>query len=191
MTVLVAKNTKDKIILGADTGSFYGHSGYKVHLDNHKGRLKIMQVNDIVYAGTGLVSEIINFGLFCQTRKPERSDQLGIQRFFVDFGKWLKEQNIETNGTINNHYFFVFENRLFHFQDGAVSEILEDDFVTDGAGYREAYMAMYLGRSVEEAINLTIEMNIWASGKPQIVEIEKKHSLNRIVPPPPPLPALD
>ena len=150
-----------------------------------------MQVNDIVYAGTGLVSEIINFGLFCQTRKPERSDQLGIQRFFVDFGKWLKEQNIETNGTINNHYFFVFENRLFHFQDGAVSEILEDDFVTDGAGYREAYMAMYLGRSVEEAINLTIKMNIWASGKPQIVEIEKKHSLNRIVPPPPPLPALD
>jgi len=62
---------------------------------------------------------------------------------------------------------------LFHFEDGAVNEILEDDFATDGAGHREAYMAMYLGKSVEESINLTIEMNVWASGKAQIVEIEK------------------
>ena len=173
MTVLIAKNTKDKIILGADTGSFYGDSGFKVHLNNHKNYLKIMQINDITYAGCGLVSEIINFGLFCQTRKPERNDQLGIQRFFIEFSKWLKEQNIETNGKIGNYYFLVFEKKLFHFQGGAVSEILEDDFATDGAGRREAYMAMYLGKSVEEAINLTIEMNIWASGKAQIVEVLK------------------
>ena len=174
MTVLIAQNTKDKIILGADTGCFYGNSGYKVHLDNHKGLLKIMQVNDIVYAGTGFVSEIINFGLFCQTRKPERSDQLGMQRFFVDFGKWLKDQNISTNGTIENSYFIVFENKLFQYQNGAILEILENDFATDGAGFREAYMAMHLGKSVEEAINLTIQMNVWASGKAQIVEILKK-----------------
>ena len=173
MTVLIAQNTKDKIILGADTGCFFGYSGSKFHLDNHKKHLKISQVNDIIYSGTGSVSEIINFGLFCQTRKPERNDQLGIQRFFVDFGKWVKEQNIEPDGKVNNNYFLVFDKKLFHFQDGAVSEILEDDFATDGAGYREAYMALYLGKSVEQAINLTIEMNVWASGKAQIVEIEK------------------
>lgn len=183
MTVLIAQNTKDKIILGADTGGFYGNSGAKFHIDNHKGHLKIAQVNDIIYSATGSVSEIINFGLFCQTRKPERSDQLGIQRFFIDFGKWLKEQNIEFNGKVNNSYFVVFEKRLFHFQEGAVSEILEDDFATDGAGYREAYMAMYLGKSVEEAINLTIELNVWASGKAQVVEIEKNQSLNGALPP--------
>ena len=192
MTVLIAQNTKDKIILGADTGCFYGNSGFKFHIDNHKGRFKIMQVNDIVYAGTGSVSEIINFGLFCQTRKPERNDQLGIQRFFIDFGKWLREQNIEPNGKVNNNYFFVFEKKIFHLQSGAVSEILEDDFATDGAGYKEAYMAMYLGKSVEEAINLTIEMNVWASGKAQIVEIEKNQGLKGILLSPPlPVPEPD
>lgn len=192
MTVLIAQNTKDKIILGADTGCFYGDSGAKFHIDNHKNRLKIMQINDIVYAGTGSVSEIINFGLFCQTRKPERNDQLGIQRFFIDFGKWLREQNIEPNGKVNNNYFFVFEKKIFHLQSGAVSEILEDDFATDGAGYREAYMAMYLGKSVGEAINLTIEMNVWASGKAQIVEIEKNQGLKGILlSPPPPVPETD
>lgn len=111
MTVLIAQNTKDKIILGADTGSFFGDY-HKIHLTNHKSRLKIMSQNDITYCGTGLVSEIINFGLFCQTRKPERSDQ--------------------------------------------------------------AYMEMYLGKSVKEAIDLTVQMNIWASGEAQIVEIDKK-----------------
>ena len=128
MTILIEQKTKDKIILGADTGCFYGNSGFKFHIDNHKGQFKIMQVNDIVYTGTGSLSEIINFGLFCRTKKPERSDQLGIQRFFIDFGKWLKEQNIEPNGTVKNHYFVVFEKRLFHFEECAVSEILEDDF---------------------------------------------------------------
>ena len=182
MTILIAQNTKDKIILGADTGGFYGNSGAKFHIDNHKGQFKIMQVNDIVYTGTGSVSEIINFGLFCRTKKPERSDQLGIQRFFIDFGKWLKEQNIEPNGTVKNHYFLVFEKKLFHFQSGAVGEILEDDFATDGNGYREAYMAMYLGKSVEEAINLTIEINNWTSGKAQIVEIEKNQGFHGALP---------
>jgi len=172
MTVLIAQHTKEKIILGADAGSFYGDY-HKVHLTNHKGRLKIMSVNDIIYSGTGSVAEIINFGLFCQTRKPERNDQLGIQRFFVDFSKWLKEQNIEPNGKVENNYFLVFEKKLFHYRNGAVQEILEDDFATDGAGFKEAYMALHLGKSVKEAIDLTVQMNVWASGEAQIVEILK------------------
>lgn len=172
MTVLIAQNTKNKIILGADSGCFYGDSGFKFHLNNHKGFLKIMSINDITFSACGSVSEIISFSLFCQTRKPERSDQLGLQRFFIDFGKWLKEQNIEKDGTIYNHYFLVFEKKLFHY-NGAVREILENDFATSGAGYKEAYMAMYLGKSVKEAIDLTVQMNIWTSGEAQIVEIDK------------------
>jgi hypothetical protein len=175
MTVLIAQNTKDKIILGADAGVFFGDN--KIHLNNHKIQQKIVSVNDVVFSSTGYYFEQVSFALFCQTRKPERSDQLGIQRFFVDFGKWLKEQNIEVNGKVNNHYFLVFEKKLFHYEYNAVQEILEGDFATDGAGLREAYMAMYLGKSVKEAINLTIQMNVWASGEAQIVEINKNNKI--------------
>ncbi len=171
MTVLIAQNTKDKIILGADTGLFRGGDN-KFHCGNHQIQQKIASVNNIVFSSTGRQSEQINFALFAQTRKPERSDQLGIQRFFVDFGKWLKEQNIEKDGTICNHYFIVFEKKLFHY-NGAVQEILENDFATSGAGFNEAYMAMYLGKSVKEAIDLTVQMNVWTSGEAQIVEIDK------------------
>lgn len=172
MTVLIAKNTKNKIILGADTGLFLGN--YKFHCSNHKMQQKITEINGIVFSSAGSYSEQIIFALFCQTRKPERSDQLGIQRFFVDFGKWLKEQNIEVYGKVENNYFLVFEKKLFHYRGGSVQEILEDDFATDGAGFKEAYMVMHLGKSVKEAIDLTVQMNVWASGEAQIVEIIKK-----------------
>lgn len=172
MTVLIAQHTKEKIILGADTGTFYG--SFIKHVSNHKGRMKIMTINDITYSACGSVAESINFGLYCQTRKPERNDQLGIQRFFVDFGKWLKEQNIEANGKIENNYFLVFEKKLFFYGYGATNEILEDDFAVDGAGFKEAYMAMHLGKSVKEAIDLTVQMNVWTSGEAQIVEISKQ-----------------
>jgi hypothetical protein len=171
MTVLIAQNTKDKIILGADTGLFMGN--HKFHCSNHQIQKKIVQVNDIVFSSAGSYSEQINFALFCQTRKPERNDQLGIQRFFIDFGKWLREQNIQVDGKVDNNYFLVFEKKLFHYRYNAVQEILEDDFATDGAGFKEAYMAMHLGKSVKEAIDLTVQMNIWTSGEAQIVEINK------------------
>ena len=45
MTVLIAQHTKDKIILGADTGTFYGNY-HKIHLNNHKGRMKIVEINN-------------------------------------------------------------------------------------------------------------------------------------------------
>lgn len=172
MTVLVAKNTKDKIILGADTGIFYGNY-HKTHLTDHIGRMKIVSINGFHYSSTGLVSELLNFGLFCQTRKPERSDLLGIQRFFMNFGKWMQTEAMKKEVQIENNYFFVFEGSLFHFEGGAVSQINEGDYATDGAGFKEAYMALYLGKTVKEAIDLTVKMNIWTSGEAQIVEIPK------------------
>lgn len=175
MTVIVAQNTKDKIILAADTGSFYGSSGHKRHLENHIGRLKICTANDITYASTGSVAEINNFRLFCSSKKPESSTELGMQRFFVDFGTFRKNMNLNQgdNALVANYYFIVYEKKLFHFQAGGVAEIFEGDFATDGAGYRESYMAMHLGKSPKEAVDLTIEMNIWTSGKTQVVEIKK------------------
>jgi hypothetical protein len=174
MTVLIAQNTKDKIILGADTGCF--RNSKKFDFNDHKGFSKIMEVNNLVFSSAGTVAETVNFGLYCQTRKPENSSQLGIQRFFVDFNKWLKDNCIGNCQNIENNYFFVFEKKLFYYGYGAVREILENDFATDGAGFSEAYMAMHLGKSVEEAINLTIEMNVWTSGKAEIVEILKNNT---------------
>ena len=171
MTVLIAQNTKDKIILAADTGLFRFSS--QIHCSNHKMQYKILTVNDITFSSCGRYAEQINFGIFCLIRKPESANILGIQRFFIDFGKWLREQCLSERGDLQNNYFFVFDKKLFHFQDAGIQEILEDDYTTDGAGYKEAYMAMYLSKSPKEAIDLTVQMNVWTSGEAQIVQINK------------------
>jgi hypothetical protein len=172
MTVLVAQNTKNKIILAADTGAFYGQY-HKIHLDNHKGISKITQINDLVISSCGCSAELTNFLLFCNTRKPEGIKLIDIHRFFMSFGKWMKEEGVKEKNEVNNNYFLIFDKKLFHFSGGATKEILEDDFETDGAGFKEAYMAMYLGKTPKEAIDLTVEMNIWTSGEAQVVEIDK------------------
>jgi len=169
MTILIAKNTKDKIILGADTCAFQDY--FKKRLDKKNMPLKILSENGMTFSSTGSYSESINFSLFCSTRKPESSKILSIQRFFLDFQKFLKENCFSER--IENNYFFVFEKKLFHYAFSSVREITEDNYECDGAGYKEAEMAMFLGKDVKEAIEITIEFNVWTSGEVQIVEILK------------------
>lgn len=172
MTVLIAKHEKDQIILGADTGTFYGNY-HKTHLTDHLGRKKIETVNDMTFSSTGTVAEVLNFSLFCQTRKPESADPLSIQRFFVNFGKYLRDEGIKTEAKVDNNYFLVFKDKLFSYAWGATSEIVEGDYATAGAGFKESYMALFLGKTVKQAIELTVKMNIWTSGEAQVVKIAK------------------
>lgn len=174
MTVLIAKNEHDKIILAADTMAFHGYM--TKDLAHHKGIMKIMLINGMHYSSCGKVSEIHNFRLFCSSRKPETSNVISIQKFFVDFSKYLKELNLSSKAeenAIRNNYFLVFEKKLFHFCYGGTEEIFVGDYATDGFGHKEAYMAMRLGKSPVDAIKATIELNVWAGGEPQVVEIEK------------------
>ena len=172
MTVLVAQNLKDKIILASDTGVFQGIN--KTHHANHKNLGKIRNINSIIFSGCGYLKDTINFELFCSLRKPESDSVLSIQRFFVDFNKWLIENNLlKNNEKIDSNFFICYNKKLFHYLEECVYEIPENEFQTDGAGKFEAYMAMFLGKTPKEAIKATIEMNIWTSGEIQEIIIKK------------------
>ena len=172
MTVIIAQNLKDKIVLSADSSVFQGHNKY--HSNNHINWRKIRQVNGITFSSCGLLKDIINFELYCSTRKPESNTALSMQRFFVDFKKWLNENKLITdNDSLNSNFFVVYDGMLFHYMEGAIYEIIKGEFQTDGAGKCESYMAMYLGKTPKEAVELTIKMNVWTSGETQIVEINK------------------
>ncbi len=173
MTVLAAKNQKDKIILGADSCSFRGYN--KINLNNHKGRSKVENINDITFCSTGRVAEIHNFLLYCSLRKPESNSLISIQRFFNSFGKYLVEE-VDKDEKINNSYFIVYKEKLFCYNNGGVSEILEDDYGTLGAGWQEAYTCLYLGKTVKEAIQVSIDLNIYTGGQPEVLEISKSQT---------------
>ena len=166
MTVLVAQNLPDKIILTADSGWFIG----KTKLN--KGS-KIRELNNQVFSSTGWISEIDMFECFCMTRKPENNTQLAIVRFFSDFRKYLADTYGKSDTQIDNTYFYVYDKLLYHY-NSAVRAIPENDYFTDGAGFCEANMCMHLGYSPKEAVKKTIELNIYASGDVQEIIINKK-----------------
>ena len=166
MTVLAAQKTKDKIILGADKGAFY-KNGFKKN-----GFNKIIKVNDLIFSFTGPIDELQIFELYASCRKPENNSILGITKFFIDFQKYCRlDLQIDNNFKVEGHYFLVFDKKLFHY-NSSVKEIKENEFETDGAGFQEAYMCMFLGFDVKTAIEKTIECNIWTSGGVDIVEID-------------------
>lgn len=173
MTVLIAYKDKEKIILGADKGVFYGDTGFKSN--NYD---KIVNINDIIIAYTGKVA-IFNFlKLFISTKKPEMANEIGMTRFCLDFYKFCSDDlKISTayNDIYNESSFFiVYQKKLFVYRFGAVSEI-KCGFETLGAGFREARTAMsLLNNDVRKSIKKTIEMNIYTSGEVDILEIDIK-----------------
>lgn len=172
MTVLIAKNEKDKIILGADTGEFQGH--HKKDMADKK-ESKIVTVNAIVFSSTGYVAEQSLFRLYCDSHSPESNTEMSILRFFYDFGRW-KNDITKSSEPINNNYFFCYKGKLFWFNGGCVKQVPEGCFETDGCGCSEAYMAMRLtGGDVKKSISETIEMNCFVSGRVDIFEIDKDY----------------
>lgn len=172
MTVLVVKNYKNRIELCADSGVFYGYSGSK-----EENSTKIFQVNNITFMSTGYVSEKNFLELFCSTRKPESNKVLDILRFFSDFRKWMiSEFNccFEKDEIIKNNYFFYFDGIIYRITSNlTIKEIKEGEFDSDGAGYREARTALYLGHSPKEAVRICIKLNCWTAGKVQEKTIYK------------------
>lgn len=171
MTVLIAQNLKDEIIFAADSCAFTGQT--KRHAAKHSNWKKIKQVNGIVFSTCGYMRDCINFQLFCSIRKPESNTVLAIQRFFMEFKNWLSENKIGVNKELVSNFFISYRNKVFHYVDGAVCEIEEGEFQVDGAGLSEAYMAMYLGKSPQEAVELTVRMNVWTGGEAQVVRLKK------------------
>lgn len=173
MTVLAVKNYKDKIEIAADSGIFRGFGRKEENLE------KIIEINDIIFASTGLVSESIFLKLFASTRKPESNNKLDILRFFVEFKQWQKNTlDISFNNKVlNNNYFFYFDGKIFHFEgDGYIREIKVNEFASDGAGFQEAKTALYLGHSPKEAVDICIKVNCWAAGETQVKIINKPNA---------------
>lgn len=169
MTVIIAQNNKDNIIIASDSGLYRGHS--KTHGgESHQKLSKTQQINGMTIASTGYLSDFLNLIVFAETRKPESDSLISIQRYFVDFNKWLSDQKLEFKGT---NFFLCYKNKLYHCMEGAVYEILEGEYQCDGAGHVEAYTAMHLGKTPKQAVKISSELNIYVSGEVIEFKIDK------------------
>lgn len=174
MTVLAIKHYKDRIEVATDSGTYWGGTGMKEDGKTKERRhCKILSPKTYLhFMGTGFLSETHLFELFCTKHDPETNTRHGILRFFSEFIKWKKEFTDKLEQ--NNAYFLIYQ-KIPYLIDGGfdIQNIEVGEFKTLGAGMQEAKCALYLGKTPKEAVELTLKLNSWTSGKVQELVIKK------------------
>lgn len=183
MTILVAYQNKDKIILGADRAGFRGPH-YKVP---NVQKIHKLTGDNFYVAWCGSASEMHSFLDWSKTNLPKSNDSDEIRIYWLKFIKY--EQHItnnhnKANFTIQSACFLVFENKLF-VCDADLANPGTQEYTGLGAGWHDAEVAMRVLNKmkqqkgvefepkeiIELTLEITAETNHWTGEGHDIVEI--------------------
>jgi len=166
MSIVAVKNYKDKIVIGSDSIRVRGYTQAK------KEFCKMIEVEKgFVISGAGLARDHILLAEYATSNKPKRETYDGILDWFGTYHEWLKKKTGENNVKIENSYLIVFNKRIYRFHDYYLEEV--DNYEAIGAGMDYALTALYLGESVEKAVECACELSIYCEKPINIIEIKK------------------
>lgn len=164
MSVVVGKVTEDKIIIGADSIRVSGWG-----TQEKDRRAKLFRENGMVVGTAGGCAEASMFQLFCHTHKPESPTEMAIVRYFSEFLTWSKQHS--PSATVDNEYLIIFDLTLIYFSKFFARIVPE--YYAIGAGQDFALSALYLGNSVEKAVEAACELSIFCEQPINIMEVNK------------------
>ena len=165
MSVAAVKICDNKIVLGADSVTIRGSTQNNRNID-----AKIRQIEKgFSFAGAGTAMEIEMFYLFCKTRKPLDNQEESILTFFEEFREWLKKRTDISK--IENSYIVIYKGKAFYFSQFYLKEV--KNFESIGAGADFALAALYLEKTVEDAIETACNLSIYCEKPVNIIEEEK------------------
>jgi len=161
MSIAVVKIHKDKIELGADSIIIRGDT-----LNNRDNDAKLKKIEEgFCFASAGLAMEIEMFFLFCKTRKPSGNEEEDILNFFEEFREWLYKKTDMSK--IGNSFLIVFEGKAFYFHKYYIKEV--KDFEAIGAGRDFALAALYLEKTVKEAVKVACDLSVYCAEPVNII----------------------
>ena len=167
MSVVACKVTKNGYEVAADSITTRGYTQSKGQNVNHS---KLFEVNEMVIGGVGLAQESSLLRLFAQQTRPKRADEDGILEFLSEFADWKDKKT--KKGGIQNSYILGFDGKAFAISQWFVAEVLTYQAI--GAGQDFALAALYLGKSVSEAVETAIELSIYCESPVQLISKETK-----------------
>jgi len=166
MSVVAVKVEKDKIVIGADSIIVSGWTQEK------KCNAKLQLINDHFIVGSAGSAEELNlFFMYCQNHEPKESNEYMILEFISDFSKWAGNR---TNSVVKggeNCYLIVFNGRVFEVQNYYITVV--EDYTAIGAGRDYALTALYLGHSIENAIDAACELCVFCEGPINLFEFKR------------------
>ena len=132
---------------------------------------KLFKVNELVIGAVGAAEEASLLHIFSKTHKPKASDEEGILEFLSEFLDWKKKK--ADSYKLENSYIIVFGGKAYHIHNFFINEILKYEAI--GAGEEYALSALYLGHTVEKAVQTACELSIYCE-LPLVKFREPKHA---------------
>lgn len=163
MTVIAVRKTKSSIHLACDNQITYGDRYKKTDAKDqmYSMKSKLFQVNDLTVGAAGMVQGACLFEHFCGTRKPASSEERDILQFMVEFSEWARTK--DTTYTVqDSHFILIFENKVFEIQGLLVRQVEEFDAI--GSGSFLALSALYFGKTVEQAVEVAKQFDLFCGG---------------------------
>jgi ATP-dependent protease HslVU (ClpYQ) peptidase subunit len=153
MSIVCCKINEQTIDIASDSIIVRGYTQDK---GNNKFS-KLFQTNGLTIGACGVAEETSLIQMYCKTRQPRTSDEDSILDFMGDFLDWKKKKT--NNYTIDNTYILVCEGKAFSIHRFFVEEV--KTFQAIGAGMDYALSALYLGHTVDKAIQTACELSIY------------------------------
>jgi len=154
VTTIAGTITEDKIVLSSDSRTSGGWS-YK-RIDSNMNFGKLVKGPDFILAWSGDCSESTLMELFCKDHSIGSGGKLRVIEWLLEFAEW-KEGKCDSGQKISNHYLLGHKSGLYQIQGTAVYEM--QGFATAGSGGEFAFTALYLGKSLKKAMEVSCELD--------------------------------
>ena len=178
MSVIVVKNNEDSIELASDSQETYSESDM-VTID----WCKIRKIDDSVYVGAVGNAHITNLFFAYIEKYPINHVNISIDliEYFSQFYTWASEI-ISSTGNIENiseilgssQFIIIIKNDIWQFNNFYIRKIDKvNDYMVIGSGSTPALVALELGLSVVEALEIACKNNIYCSTPINYINIQK------------------
>ena len=165
MSVVAVKVTKKDITVGADSIMIAYATQFKDKL------AKLNTVNGMVIGYVGWSEEGNLFWKYCKTRRPSEATEEDVLDFISEFHDWLRKKTGTPTIKLKNEFIMVFDGKAFDIDNYDIKEV--DDYHAIGAGMDYALSALYLGKSVHDAIDVSCELSIYCEKPINIITVKK------------------
>lgn len=176
MSVIAVYVTNQKIILGGDTQTTYGH--YKM-LESYYG--KIFDINGTYIGGVGTCFEIQFFRRFLEEKKLRQGfTEKDFNDLMLDFYTYFRHHTKDEVNGIQCSYILVHDNKAFLFQNWLIREV--EQFEAIGSGGETARTAYQVFKKleqepdIEKILSVTCKIDLYCHEPLKIFEIEKTAS---------------
>jgi ATP-dependent protease HslVU (ClpYQ) peptidase subunit len=162
MSIVAIRVTPEMIVIGSDSIRVRRFTQEKLPF------AKLKEINGMIIGSCGQAYESSLLFLFGKTRSPVTSSEHDIVEYLSEFQDWARKKMGEGSYKLSNQYILVFDQKAFRINNFLVHQIT--DFAAIGAGADYALTALYLGHTVEKAIEAACELSIYCEKPINIIE---------------------